>query len=433
MLDDTLEDKQGIELDAEMAQRLLEEGDGYSRHIAGLATFIAKNKDEFRKRLEDLGLVQRADPHAEGFDLAAVDGASTVKPRGGGAQIVAAAYKVTINDEKQRGDARTISIPNDVDAETMATLLRIHLELSLLTPDKLDVDRLVVLDHSFWGILQQVSRALAAYKRRRMSVIERGHDIARDALLIAWRKLFLSCLGRDGSFLRMIRNKQIISLAKTGLSQYYINLLLPSLSGSSNGAGADLEIATTLNDRALLRHILKPGEYTIPMPLYESVQESSSVKSWRRGRFATPFDLARDGPDPFEARHQVLDEYGIPTDAGQEMAGKRLFVTYYRPYGWSRVYRMEFHELLLASRGAPHDYAGHGERFQRTLASVRQSVNAEAKEPVCQVLADDRAKSAVSGATDVLPERAFYQLREMFRDQPDLLDAVDTLLSEERT
>lgn len=437
MIDETLSDRPGVELDAEMAQRIIDDGDDYSQRIADLARFLSKNKAAFRARLKQLDLIQDCDPSVQGFELAAVDGGSAVDPRGSGALIAASAYKATLNDDKQRGDTRTISVPNDIDAEIMATLLRIHLELSLLAPDKLDTDMLVVLDHSFWGVLQQVSRALAAYKRRRALVVDRGQDPRSDALLRAWQDLFRSCLSLDGSFLGMIRNKQVISLSKTGLSQYFVGLLLPSVgkeaADSEEELSLRLTLATSFNDRALLRHVLQPGEYTTPQPVYDTVRESGAVKSWRRSRFATAFDPARDGPDPFEARHQVLDEYGVPRDSGEEPLGRRLFVTYYWPHSWSRVYRIEFHEALLANKDSPPDMSGRGARFQRVLASVRRSLTPEAKEPIAQVLADERAKAATASAVALLPERAFYQLRDKYRDDPDVLDVVDTLLSEERT
>ncbi len=46
-----------------------------------------------------------------------------------------------------------------------------------------------------------------------------------------------------------------------------------------------------------------------------------------------PLDPKADGRDPFDARHSVLDEYGIPRDDGRELQGRRI------PYDWSRVYR----------------------------------------------------------------------------------------------
>src|SRR5439155_14982397 len=110
-----------------------------------------------------------------------------------------------------------------------------------------------------------------------------------------------------------------------------------------------------------------------------------------------------------------------------------LFITYYLPHKWSRVYRIEFHELILANKDAPFDSIGQGKRFQRVLASVKQSVGPETKEPLCQVLADMRAKVAVASAVSTLPERTFYQLRDLYRDHTEMLDIIDTLTAEERT
>ncbi len=429
--DNTLADLPGVELDAEMAERILERGDAYSQQTAHLALWINTHKASFRKHLLEKGFIQASKQEVDGFDLAAVDGASAIKPHSGGALIVAAAYKTTLNDEKQRGVVDSILVPNRTELEAFATMLRIHLELSLLTSDKLDADRLVILDHSFWGIMQAISRALATYKAQRQELLEKRQNPNTDAMHRAWGEIFKKCLGIDGSFYRMIRNKQIISLSKTGISQFFLNLLLSAMGPSDP---ENYVLASTLNDRAVLRHVLEPGEYTTPQSLYHTVQEGGSVKSWKRSRFATHFEPT-DGPDPFEARERVFDEYGLPKDASEEIKGRRLFVSYYRPYAWARAYRIEFHEAMLASRESPSDVnlTGQGERFQRVLASVRQSLTPEAKEPLAQVLADLRAKVSAATALTMLPERTFYQLQDQYRGDPAMLDIIDALIAEERT
>lgn len=432
MNDETLFDKPGVELDAEMAQRILDDGDGYSERIIELAQFIREYKGRFREELLKNNYIQTASSNIDGFDLAAVDGASAVKAHGGGSLVAAAAYKSTINEEKQRGVLRDDLVPNSVDVASFATLLRLHLELSLLTSNKLDSDNLVILDHSFWGVMQGVSRALAAYKTRRGELLGKKRDPETDAMQIAWYQLFHDCLSNDGSFLAMMRNKQVISLSKTGISQFFVHSLLGGLADKDPRAFA---LGTVLNDRALLRHVLRPGEYTTPQSLYRVTQESGDIKSWKRSRFATAFEEKHDGPDPFEARTQVLNEYGVPTDDAplNELTGRRLFVTYYVPHERSRAYRIEFHEAMLSNKDAPKDLTGQGDRFQRLLASIRRSVDAETKEPLCQVLADERAKTAVATAISLLPERAFYQLRDKYRNSPEMVEVIDTLLSEERT
>jgi len=432
MYDETFADKlPHVELDSEMAQRILSAGDGYSQGTEQLAQFILVWKARLRDRLTDDNLIQVATPRSDGFDLAAVDGGSALVPRGGGTLVTAAAYKTTINQEDQRGVARIASVPNGPDVAQFATLLRLHLEFLLLGREKLDADRLVVLDHSFWGIVQEVSRALAVYKTQRANLIASRRNPEYDAMQIAWRKLFSDSLGLAGSFLRMIHNKAVISLAKTAVSQFFVKQLLGAESASDPEIA---RLASSLNDRALLRHILKPGEYTTPQSLYRVEQESGDVKSWKRTRFATSFEKS-DGPDPFEAREKVFDEYGLPRDArpGEEVRGRRLFVTYYLPHDWSRIYRIESHEAVLIDRDAAPDYTGHGERFQRVLASVRMSVNPEVKEPLCQVLADERAKAAASSAITLIPERAFYQLQDKYRENTEMREIIETLLSEERT
>lgn len=431
MQDETLSDLLGVELDAELAQRILNEGDNYSQYTDDLAQLIYQHRAKFREYLLEQGLIQPSQ-NAEGFALAAVDGASASEPRGGGALVVATAYKATLNDETQRGAARVVNLPNTTEIEAFATLLRIHLELSLLAPDKLDTDMLVILDHSFWGMMQQVSRALASYKSQRAQLQQADRDPDVNTMQRAWKSLFQSSLGLDGSFLRMIRNKRVVSLAKTGVSQYFVNIFLETQAADNLNT---LVLGSALNDRALLRHILRPGEYTPPRSIYRTVQEAGKVKSWKRSRFATAFDDI-DFPDPFEAREKVFDEYGLPKeDTNQELQRRRLFVVYYRPYSWSRVYRLEFHEAMLANRDAPaeFDLLGQGERFQKVLDSVHRSINPEVKEPLAQVLADARAKGAVRAALATLPERTFYKLREKHRADEEMLEIIDTLLSEERT
>jgi len=428
-VEETYYDVPGVELDAEMSQRILDSGDDYSKQTARLAQFIYDYRGQFRAELERRSFIAHDLPRSDGFDLAAVDGGSAIEPHGGGALIAAIAYKCTINDEKQRGKVDTISVPNNINLEAFATLLRMHLEFSLLAKDQLDTDQLVVLDHSFWGVLQAVSRALATYKSLRQNLLSKR--LFQDAMQDAWLVLFKRSLGAEGSFLHMIRNKQVISLSKTGVSKYYLNVLLDDFKEASSD---DRRLASNLNDRALLTHVLREGEYTMPMSLYVTEKESGDIKVWNRSRFATAFDPKADGRDPFEARHHVLDEYGIPRDDGRELQGRRIFVTYYRPHDWSRVYRIEFHELMLRGKdGSGFDLSGQGERFQKVLASVRHSTNRETMEPICQVLADIRSKAATACAMRVLPERSFYQLRDRYRDDSAMLDIVDTLLSRERT
>ena len=427
--DNTLSDLPGIELDAEMAQRILDHGDRYSQQTADLARFIHTYKSEFRETLLKQGLLQVAHADMKGFDIAAVDGASAITSHGGGTLIAATAYKASINDEKQRGASEVILLPNSIDIESFATLLRVHLELSLLASDKLDEDRLIILDHSFWGVMQAVSRALASYKSQRSQVLQARQNPDTDVMQLAWKNLFESCLDVEGSFFQMMRNKRVISLSKKGVSQYFVRLL--SKAATINDSRA-FTLASALNDRALLRHVLLPGEYTRPESLYHIEQEESSIKSWKRSRFATSFE-ATDGPDPFKGREYVFDEYGLPRDDRQEIKGRRLFTTYYLPHEWSRVYRIEFHEPMLMQTDAPFDPTGQGKRFQRVLASVKQSVRPETKEPLCQVLADIRSKVAGASAVSTLPERTFYQLRDLYRNNSEMLDIVDTLIKEERT
>jgi hypothetical protein len=91
MDDKTLSDSEGIELDAELIARMLEEGDRYSSHTADLAEFIHKNKTRFRDQLLADGSICAIDPQIEGFTLAAVDGASAVENHGGGALVIVVA------------------------------------------------------------------------------------------------------------------------------------------------------------------------------------------------------------------------------------------------------------------------------------------------------------------------------------------------------
>ncbi len=428
--DNTLSDSEGIELDAELIQKILNEGNKYSEETGNLAKLIADNKSKFREQLQKRDLIRVATSSVEGFTLAAVDGASAIEPHGGGTLVVAVAYKATLSDDKQRGDSQANLLPNTPSLESFATLLRMHLEFLMLTADKMDEDKLIILDHSFWGILQAISRALATYKSQRQKLILANQEMPNDKMQLEWSNIFKECLGLNGSFIRMIRNKQVLSLSKIGMSQSFARFLF-----TENFAPASPErlLGSSLNDRALLRHILQPGEYTTPKTVYQTIKESSNIKSWNRTRFVTHFENKDDGDDPFETREAVFDEYGLPNSFEQEPANKKLFVTYYQPHTWSRVYRIEFHQAMLSNKDGTIDLTGQGERFQRLLASVKQSVNRETKEPLAQVLADQRASSAVASTISMLPERAFYQLREKYRDNQGMLDIIDTLVDEERT
>lgn len=434
MNSDTLSDLEGIELDAAIAQSIIDSGDEYSQQTADLAQFISKCKKQFRKHLLQQHLIQVSSPDLEGFDLAAVDGASASPPHGSGALVVAAAYKCTINDEKQRGSFNRVLLPNNPDIDAFATLARINLEFSLLASENLDVDRLVILDQSFYGVMEAVSRGLAAYKSQRRDLLGAKRKPESNKMQIAWKELFQECLSINGSFHRMIKNKAVISLSKTAISQYFVNIL-QGLNEITKESLENFVLASALNDRALLRHVLKPGEYTTPISVYFAERQQGIARN--RKRFATTFEKQEgDGPDPFEARNDVLDHYGVPRDSGkEEIGGYRIFFTYYRPHEWSRVYRIEFHEAMLRKHlnSPDFDFTGQGERFQRVLDSVEKSVGPEAMEPICQVLADMRSKAAVAVAASTLPERSFYQLRDKYRNHHDMLDIIDTLLAEERT
>lgn len=432
MEDSTLSDAPGIELDAEMAQAIADQGTAYGEQVRKFALFIQEYRSSFRTYLIEQRLIQRVTTNVTGFELAAVDGASAVQSHGVGALVAAAAYKATLNAEIQRGVSQTKLVPNQVDIEAFANLLRMHLEFLLLTRDKIDDDQLVILDHSFWGILQAVSRALNVFKQYRRNFYGTTQDLDADAMYLAWKQLFQETLANDGSLLRMLSNKRVISLSKQGISQYFVKMLRDAALVTEPD---DLAILSTFNDRLLLRHVLIPGEYMRPQPLYDIIKESSTITSWKRSRFATAFEK-QDGPDPFASRHDVLDEIGVPRDDGTPNPRHRqLFVTYYRPHEWSRVYRMEFHELLLASRDDPStmDASGQGERFQKVLASLRQSIRRDALEPISQFLADLRAKAATRCAVQMLPDQAFYALWERYKDNDDMMDIVTSMLAQERT
>jgi hypothetical protein len=245
-----------------------------------------------------------------------------------------------------------------------------------------------------------------------------------------WLKLFKECLGENGSFYQMIRNKQTISLSKTGVSQSFVNQLVAA---NFDKNSFESLLGSSLNDRVLLRHLLKEGEFTLPKTIYQTVRDSSEIKSWKRSRFVTHFDQSEDGRDPFESREIIFDEYGLPNENGSEPNNKKLYVTYFMPHSWSRVYRIEFHQAMLANKDGSIDFSGSGERFQRVLASVKKSVNRETKEPLAQVIADQRASSAVAATISLLPERTFYQLREKYRENQGMLAIVDSLIDGERT
>jgi len=428
----TLSDGPGIELDAEMAQSIADQGKDYGEEVRKLALFIQKYRASFREYLTSQQLIYSILPDVNGFELAGVDGASAVENYGLGALVAAAAYKATLNAEIQRGISQTVIVPNQVDVEAFANLLRMNLEFLLLAKENIDEDQLVILDHSFWGILQAVSRALSVYKQYRRNFYGSEGDFNVDAMHKAWKRLFQESLSTNGSLIRMFRNKRVISLAKQGVSQYLVKILRDARLVEDT---SDISMLSMFNDRLLLRHILLTGEYIRPQPLYDVIKESSTITSWKRSRFATAFEK-EDGPDPFESRHDVLDEIGVPRDDDTPNPRYRqLFVTYYRPYDWSRVYRMEFHELLLSNRNDPNviDLTGQGERFQKVLASLRQSIRREAMEPITQFLADLRAKAATRCAVQMLPDYAFYALWERYKDNDDMMDIVTSMLSEERT
>jgi hypothetical protein len=247
MEDENFSYQPDIELDAEVAQRIFECDDANCEQIDALVHFIAGYQWRFREVLLERGFIHNVSD-LKGFELSAVDGADAMPSRGGGTLVATAAYKSSMSAQGQRGNARSILLPNDIDLQPFATLLRMHLELLLLARNQLDPDHLVILDHSFWGVMQDIGRALATYKSQRTALFQAKRNPDADRLQQAWKDLFKDCLGLNGSFLRMLQNKRVISLSKKGISQYFIHLLLETLAQGDQKAH---ELGSALNDRAL--------------------------------------------------------------------------------------------------------------------------------------------------------------------------------------
>ena len=69
--------------------------------------------------------------------------------------------------------------------------------------------------------------------------------------------------------------------------------------------------------------------------------------------------------------------------------------------------------------------ASHSARYGSGIAHARTSV--------ASALSRMRAKAAASSAITLIPERAFYQLQDKYRENTEMREIIETLLSEERT
>lgn len=423
MRDVTFADEIDTELDAHMAGVSIDQGAVCSGQVDEMVQCIRKYQPLFRTYLSDQGYIQMATDEQVGFELAAVDGASAVQVLGGGSFVTACAYKCTFNSGKQHGVPMTAIIPNKVDSKAYADILRMHLEFSLLSQEHLDNDQIIIVDHSFWGLLQSINRAVSLYKER---LTRHGkaspQPLGTDAMTVAWQELFVKVIGQDGSFLNMMKNKRIISLSKQAISQFFVGRFRYAYIPRDS---PDQVRLSSFNDRLFLRHVLQPGEYTSPQLLYSANADAGNSKTSVRSKFATRWADRNADSDPFTSREDVLDEYGIPRDDGTEMIQKRLFLTYYRPYEWSRAYRIEFHESLLDS-----DYSGQGHHFQMVLAAMRNSIVSDIAEPITQYLADLRSKAATTCYAKVVRPQVYHTLSNRY--DADELHILQSIIAEER-
>ncbi|MBX6334235.1 DNA double-strand break repair nuclease NurA [Candidatus Saccharibacteria bacterium] len=154
-----------------------------------------------------------------------------------------------------------------------------------------------------------------------------------------------------------------------------------------------------LDDKTFFTLGLAGGEYTVPLPVGQSVEERRKI--WDDLRINC--NLYIQDVD-VEALNKLLAEAILPLKTKYERAGKTssLCFTYFKPYEDGPAYRIEIKKSLARDTA----------RLEKVLLSIKkQIVFPEIREPFPQYLVDLMAKSVSSG---------LFAIQEAIRLSPEL-------------
>lgn len=338
-----MEDKSSaIPISAQFAEVLISDLDVFVTALEELnspetADIMAKARND----MDEAGIILRIDEEAKSLgQMVAVDGGNNVLSIGSGTQcfILAVAYSLKPGADPVFKMKR-IRFESSEPSGLMYGV-RNAMELALISGTN-ESESFCIVDNSWVSLLQTTNRTIDHYVDTSTSEYDR--DIITPYLN--------EMLSEGGSFIRALQNPRNIAMSKAGVSQRL----------SKKYTDEKLVIS----DKLFLLGILKPGEYIKP----------DSLKSSDIGQLNVH-------PNPIFATKDTVKELYNSTLTATGSHG--LCLTYFRPYPWSPVKRIEFHKSLLKEGGW---------LFQSMLQTVAQSMTIPTiMEPLEQFLVDEVVK-----------------------------------------
>lgn len=329
-----------IPLSAQFAEILVSDLEIFVSELKNLnSSETAEIMASARERMQEDEILGVIDESAISLGhMVAVDGGNNVLNVGSGSQcfILAVSYSLkTGSDPIFR--MRRICFDSSEPSGLMYGV-RNALELSLINETN-ESESFCIVDNSWVSLLQTVNRTIAQYK----DASENDRDVIRPYLD--------EMLSERGSFISALKNPRNIAMSKSGISSHY----------SKKYTDERLPLA----DKIFLLGILEAGEYTKPISLNSG-----------------EFGQLNVHPDPvFKTKDEVKDIYNSKLSS---IGSHGLCMTYFRPFPWSPIKRIEFHKSLIQ---------GDGSLFQSMLKTVSQSMATPTiMEPLEQFLVDEVVK-----------------------------------------
>lgn len=300
---------------------------------------IARELKNSRNEMLKTEVIQQADQVQGLGEMVAVDGGNNVLNIGLGTQcfVVSVLYS-----SRQNYDVR-ISMERLAFEQEDATALMYGVRNAMEVKDIYDANEkksFCIVDNSWVSLLENVNRVLVNYRR--------NNNYNDQQILDKFLKPMLS---KNGDFINIVRHPRNIAISKGGVSHFYCDKY------GSKGLN--------LLDKVFLLGVLEAGEYTKPIPLSQGGVGQLNVHT----------DSIFESKDAIkEIYNSTLSSTGVDC----------MCSTYYKPYDWSSVKRIEFNRELLRN----------GKRlFHQMLATVRDSmIFPTIQEPLEQFLVDQIVK-----------------------------------------
>ncbi len=308
------------------------------------------NREEYRKKLDEDGIINTLKCESADLKLAGVDGSYSAKNTIGVDLAVVAAVRVSQDDDLVfKGISR--AFPRLGEAGIVLKGLMAIMELELLSQSKSDI---TILDGSFYTLLFHIN-ALFSYLRTR----------TRSRI---WKELHPLMKGflESRVFPNVVRSDNIIANSKHTTTNIYIPSRFP-------------ELEEMIDDRAFFSITLLPGEYTTPK---RDVAEVSSGRGFHLS------DLDRMYPYADEVAKIYSDGF--------------FHFTFFRPHAWSPAYKIELPSSVIKTN-----------KLEEILLTFKKDIlDATITEPYQQFLADKIARQSV-GAGDAIFDGALNGLSQL--------------------